>query len=94
MIVGASFAREFIFKKKAWLYRAFFWPNSGVVNFSRRCWHAAPWVGLLNPFLSGPSGYPRECFSLIETGLIGHPALAPSIFIPENRLGLKNSLGG
>ena len=62
--------------------------------FLRQCGHTAPWVDLLNPFLSGPSGYPRECFSLIETGITGLLSWAPSIFIPENRLGLKNSLGG
>jgi len=30
--------------------------------------------------LSGPAGCPRENLSLIGTGLIGHPVLAPSIF--------------
>ena len=44
--------------------------------------------------LSGPAGFPRENLSLIGTGLTGHPALAPSIFIPENCPGLRLSLGG
>jgi hypothetical protein len=53
--------------------------------------------GLGTPFkpcLSGPSGCPRECFSLIGTRLTGLLSWAPSIFIPENRPGLKNSLSG
>jgi len=65
-----------------------------ISEFFSRCWQSVGWVHLPNPGLSGPTGFPRECFSLIGTGLIGHPALAPSIFIPENRPGLKNSLGG
>jgi len=45
-----------------------FWLGS---DFCRQCGHTAPWVGFLTPFLSGPAGFPRECFSLIGTGLTG-----------------------
>ena len=44
--------------------------------------------------LSGPAGCPRENLSLIGTGLTGLLSWAPSIFIPENRPGLRLSLGG
>jgi len=62
--------------------------------FLVQSWHTAIWVDLSNPGLSGPAGYPRECFSLIGTGLTGLLSWASSNFIPENRPGLKNSLGG
>jgi len=44
--------------------------------------HAVARVSFLNPFLSGPAGFPRECFSLIGTGLTGHPALGALDFHP------------
>jgi hypothetical protein len=44
--------------------------------------------------LSGPAGFPRENLRLIGTGLTGLLSWAPSIFIPENRPGLRLSLGG
>jgi hypothetical protein len=69
------------------LFNALFFIITAVV-------HAVAWVGFLNPFLSGPSGSPRENLSLIEAGLTGLLSWAPSIFIPENRPGLRLSLGG
>jgi len=44
--------------------------------------------------LSGPAGFPRKIFSLIGTGLDGHPTHSALDFRPENRPGLKFSLGG
>jgi len=39
-------------------------------------------------------GFPRGISGLIGTGLEGHPAFQPSIFIPENRSGPQIPLGG
>jgi hypothetical protein len=44
--------------------------------------------------LSGPSGFPRDIFGQIGTGLDGHPSHSALDFHPENRPGPKFSLGG
>ena len=46
------------------LYATVCMQGMGLDLFFAQCWHAVARVGLFNPFLSGPSGCPRENLSL------------------------------